>query len=99
MKYHLAALFFIIHLSVISQDAIVTDRPTQSAASTVVPVGSVLIEYGFVYEGASSDVTNITWGNFLARVGIANGFELRLTQNILQSDISASTGDETVSGT
>ena len=33
-------------------EPIVTDRPTQSAASAVVPKGSVLIEYGFVNEKA-----------------------------------------------
>lgn len=68
-----------------SQDSepIVTDRPTQSAASTVVPKGSALIEYGFIYENAG-DVSNVTFANFLARVGLLNGVELRITQNIQQ---------------
>ncbi|WP_436516647.1 transporter [Ekhidna sp. To15] len=64
-------------------DPIATDRPTQSAGSTVVPKGNALIEYGFIYENAR-DITNVTFANFLARVGLLNGVEIRITQNIQQ---------------
>lgn len=64
-------------------DPIITDRPTQSAASTVVSKGNVLIEYGFISEKAG-DISNVTFANLLARVGLIEGVELRLTQNFLQ---------------
>ncbi len=98
MKKLLTLPLLILIFQASAQDAIVTDRPTQSAASAVVPAGSAIIEYGFIYESASSDVTNLTIGNFLARVGIANGFEFRITQNVLRSEFPGVLGDESVSG-
>ena len=89
---------FLMTISVFAQnEPIVTDRPTQSAASSVVPKGSNILEYGFVYEKASSDLTNVTWANILVRVGILEGVEFRLTQNALQVGPSFSS-DENVSG-
>ncbi len=80
----LVALSAIIPSFAQDSDPIATDRPTQSAGSTVVRKGSALIEYGFIYENAG-DITNVTFANFLARVGLINGVELRISQNIQQS--------------
>ncbi|GAB4252992.1 MAG: hypothetical protein Tsb0034_31440 [Ekhidna sp.] len=99
MKKIIVLILSLASINAFAQDSepIVTDRPTQSAASTVVPKGSALLEYGFVYEKASSDATNVTWANILARLGIINGVELRLTQNVLQTGPSFSSEDN-VSG-
>lgn len=86
MKKLLTSIIFLAIIRIASaQDAdpIVTDRPTQSAASAVVPKGRALIEYGFIYEKAG-DFSNVTFANLLARVGLLNGVELRLTQNYQQ---------------
>lgn len=71
-------------------DPIVTDRPTQSAASSVVAKGNALIEYGFVYEKVATGIENITYANLLGRVGVYDGIEVRITQNYQQSSF----GDE-----
>lgn len=95
---NLLALLFVLGVGVsMAQDSdpIVTDRPTQSAASMVVPKGNALIEYGFIYESAG-DITNLTMANIHARVGLLNGIELRITQNILQ--VKDDVSDTKVSG-
>lgn len=74
---------------------IVTDRPTQSAATAVVPKGRTIIETGFVHESAG-DIHTTTFANVLARVGVLNGFELRLTQNVLR--VKDNFADSEVSG-
>ncbi|MEP1032200.1 transporter [Ekhidna sp.] len=79
----LSALCVAVSTFAQDSDPIATDRPTQSAGSTVVPKGSALIEYGFIYEKAG-DFSNVTFANVLARVGLLNGVELRITQNIQQ---------------
>lgn len=84
-------------IAVFAQDSdpIVTDRPTQSAASTVVPLGTAIIEYGFIYESAG-DITNTTLANIHARVGLLKFAELRITQNIQQ--VKSDATDTKVSG-
>jgi len=72
-------------LSAQDSNSIVTDRPTQSAASTVIPRGKLLTEYGFVYEKVNTSSENITFANFLFRYGLIQGLEFRVIQNILQS--------------
>ena len=79
------SIFYCVDLFAQEADPIVTDRPTQSAASAVIPKGNLLVEYGFVYEKVTDDFDNITLGNFHLRYGLVEGVELRLTQNILQS--------------
>lgn len=74
-------------------DPIVTDRPTQSAAASVMPQGKFLLEYGFLKETQTTDVFNYTYANFHLRYGVIEGVEIRLTQNYLglkekTSDIS-----------
>lgn len=61
--------------------SIVTDRPTQSAAASVMPKGNLLIEAGFVSEKVTSNISNTTFGNFHFRFGLFEGVEIRLTQN------------------
>ena len=98
MKVAILIVGLVISVSVFSQDqTIVTDRPTQSAASAVVPKGTSILEYGFIYERASANLTNVTWANMLARVGIMEGVEFRLTQNALQVGPSFSS-EENISG-
>ena len=84
-------------VAVFAQDSepIVTDRPTQSAASTVVPLGAAIVEYGFIYESAG-DITNTTLANLHARIGLLKFAELRITQNIQQ--VKSDATDTKVSG-
>ncbi len=85
----------IISVSAQDDDAIVTDRPTQSASSMVMPRGNALIEYGFIHE-KSGDVSTTTFANFLVRIGLIEGVEFRITQNIQQQ--SDELTDSKVSG-
>ncbi|WP_370090578.1 transporter [Ekhidna sp.] len=64
-------------------DPIVTDRPTQSAAASVMPQGKFLLEYGFLKETQTTDIFNYTYANFHLRYGVVEGVEIRLTQNYL----------------
>lgn len=96
MKKLFACLLILNALLAFAQDdPIVTDRPTQSAASMVVPKGNALIEYGFIYESVG-DITNLTMANLHARLGLLNGVELRITQNIQQ--VKDDAADTKVSG-
>ncbi len=85
MKHLFTLLFILTAASVLAQEseAIITDRPTQSASSMVMPKGNVLIEYGFISQKAG-DVTTTTIANILARVGILKGVELRVIQDYVQ---------------
>lgn len=87
-------LFISVSLSSLAQEAIITDRPTQSASAIVVPKGVFQLEYGFVSEKTTSDLTNLTYGNFLFRYGLINNVELRVVQNYQGVKI----GDQTESG-
>lgn len=89
-------LLSITSLSLFAQEAIVTDRPTQSAAAGVVAKGNLLVEAGFVSERASSAITNLTYANFLLRYGVLEGVELRLTQNY--AGVRDKIADKTISG-
>lgn len=85
MKKSLIITLFLSSAAVFAQDSdpMITDRPTQSAASTVLPLGTAIIEYGFIYESVG-DITNTTLANLHARVGLLKFAELRITQNIQQ---------------
>lgn len=99
MKRLLLPLFFIIvFYNASAQDAspIATDRPSQSAAASVMPEGNLLIEYGFVSEKINSDNTAYTYANFLIRYGVINGLELRIIQNY--QGVRNKTLDQTESG-
>lgn len=89
MKKFLIISLFALSFSSFGQgsDAIVTDRPTQSASAFVVPQGNVLLETGFVGEKASAGIRNTTYLNALLRFGLISGVELRLTQNFVGSKV------------
>ena len=97
MKKSLIITLFLSAAAVFAQDSdpIITDRPTQSAASTVVPLGTAIIEYGFIHESAG-DLSTTTLANLHARVGLLKFAELRITQNIQQVKNDAT--DTKVSG-
>lgn len=96
MKKLLSLFSLLLILSVSAQeDAIVTDRPTQSASSMVMPRGKALIEYGFIHEKAG-DISTTTFANFLVRLGLIEGVEFRITQNIQQQNNNIT--DSKVSG-
>ena len=97
MKKSLVITLFLSAVAVFAQDAdpIITDRPTQSAASTVVPLGTAIVEYGFIHESAG-DFSTTTFANLHARVGLLKFAELRITQNIQQVKNDAT--DTKVSG-
>ena len=81
MKYLFATFFILFSFYLKAQDAISTDRPTQSAGATVVPKGSVLIEAGYINEKVTTGIKNLTYLNTLVRIGLIDNLELRLTQN------------------
>ncbi|MEQ9008893.1 MAG: transporter [Ekhidna sp.] len=83
MKKLLAFLFVLGTGVSMAQDSdpIVTDRPTQSAATSVVPKGNFILEYGFLRETLVDDVFNNTYANFHLRYGVIDGVEIRVTQN------------------
>lgn len=59
-------------------DDIVTDRPDQTESSLVVPVGSVQIETGWLYETDYYRWT-ASYPTTLMRVGVSDALELRFT--------------------
>ncbi|MEM0939383.1 MAG: transporter [Bacteroidota bacterium] len=71
---------------------IVTDRPTQTPASAIMPVGKFLIETGFIREFTNSQLDTYTLPNVLIRYGVNEYFEVRLQQDYLFADLPE--GDE-----
>lgn len=65
---------------------IVTDRPDQTEAPALVPVGGLQIETGFVYENdvnESVTIKNFTYNTTLVKYGVNEHFELRLITEYL----------------
>lgn len=81
MKNLLILSSILIAMNTHAQEVINTDRPTQSVSAFVMPKGGFQVEYGFVSEKATTNQTNLTYGNFLLRYGLLDGVEFRLTQN------------------
>lgn len=80
------ALYFILLLLSVSpllkaQEAIITDRPSQSEGTFVIPAGSFQIESGVNYSTGSlradTSLHNLSFGS-LFRTGITDGLELRI---------------------
>lgn len=69
---------------------IVTDRPTQSAGSAVMPKGNFLIETGFINDQIVRNFKVRTF-NVLFRYGISDKIEIRLTQNYVGQKIGGFT--------
>jgi hypothetical protein len=66
-------------------DPIVTDRPDQTEASALVPVGWLQIETGSFRETLQRDQHALTYNTTLFKYGVTNRFELRVIQEVLGS--------------
>ena len=80
---------------------IVTDRPDQTEASTLVPKGGLQIETGFVYEkdvNESITTKNITYATSLFKYGVNDYFELRLITEFLGSETQVDKETASVQG-
>jgi hypothetical protein len=65
---------------------IVTDRPDQTEAPSLVPKGGLQIETGFIYEQDDNENVhnrNITYNTTLVKYGVNQNFELRLISEYL----------------
>ena len=65
---------------------IVTDRPDQTEAPSLVPAGGLQIETGFIYEqddNVNIHNKNITYNTTLLKYGVNQNFELRLISEYL----------------
>jgi len=65
---------------------IVTDRPDQTESSSLVPVGALQVETGFMVEGDRSGSyreSDYTYNTTLIKYGINENFEFRLIQEYL----------------
>lgn len=80
----------------------ITDRPDQTESASIVPLGLLQIETGFIFQGDEAGmVTTNEVGLFttLLRYGINTNFELRLGSAYLDVNDKPETGEEqTVSG-
>ncbi len=66
-----------------NQDPIITDRPTQTPATAVMPAGRLLVETGLIREVTSKELHTYTLPNLLLRYGVNEFFEIRLQQDFL----------------
>jgi len=74
---------YLISFSLFSQ--VVSDRPDQTESSIVLDKGKFQIESRFTFEKENQESENeFTSLNNLIRIGITNGFELRLNTNIIK---------------
>lgn len=76
---------------------IVTDRPDQTEAPSLVPTGGLQIETGFIYESDNNlnvHSRNVTYNTTLVKYGVNQNFELRLISEYLRERTVV---DETVS--
>lgn len=92
-KFIISVLFFTTALSMFSQednksfDAIVTDRPDATEASSTVGKGVLQFETGGLYETFEANNTkseNYTYNTMLIRYGILDNLELRLGWNFVE---------------
>lgn len=68
------------------REPIVTDRPDQTEAPSLVPAGGLQIETGFVYEVDTQEgirAKNITYNTTLVKYGVNENFEIRLVSEYL----------------
>jgi hypothetical protein len=84
----LIAAVIIIHSLVFGQEKpeLVTDRPDQTEAPSLVPAGGLQIETGFVYEKDGEknvSTTNVTYNTTLLKYGVNDHFELRFITEYL----------------
>ena len=79
MKNKILFLFLIFQSSIIYSQ-IISDRPSQTDSPLVVGKGYIQIETGISVEEIQSDI------NSLVRIGIFDGFELRINSNYIIND-------------
>lgn len=80
---------------------LVTDRPTQAASSTVVPINSLQIETGFGLTGneaGDTEYKTYSLGTTLLRYGLLENAELRFGFNYNVFKTSSSLADTTLQG-
>ncbi|MCF6366704.1 MAG: transporter [Bacteroidales bacterium] len=80
-KFKISLIFLITAVSININAQIVTERPTQSESSSVLPKGSFQIETGIVRQISGNDlypVINVTSPITLFRFGLTKRVELRL---------------------
>jgi len=82
--------------------SIVTDRPDATESSSTVPMGTLQIESGFIFESERDhDTTFNNWGigTTLLRYGVWDNFELRLGSyyQISEAKYPVPSGDTTLS--
>jgi hypothetical protein len=87
-KFLFAALVVFINVAASAQEKpeIVTDRPDQTEAPSLVPKGGLQVETGFIYESDESNnlkTTNYTYNTTLIKYGINENFELRFITEYL----------------
>jgi hypothetical protein len=80
---------------------LVTDRPDQTEAPSLVPVGGLQVETGFVYEKDGDQTikkTNVTYNTTLIKYGVNDHFELRFITEYLGERTKASETTSVVNG-
>lgn len=73
-------LFVFVFLQEVTAQELITDRPDQTESAVTVPIGSLQIETGFVYESFSEnsfDYENYSIAGTLFRYGLFENIELR----------------------
>ena len=76
-----------------SKPEIVTDRPDQTEAPTLVPAGGLQVETGFIYEKDRNEnvtTTNYTYNTTLIKYGINEYIELRFISEYLGEHVRLS---------
>lgn len=96
-------IFFLINLLFIPEiysQKLVTDRPDQTESAVTVPLNSLQIETGFLYEGVKE--TESVFDNYsigaLLRYGILDNIELRFGGDYLIGKVSGLSVLEYLSG-
>ena len=80
MSNKLLIFLFLIFQSSTIYSQLTTDSPSQTDSPLVIETGYIQIETGFSVEEIQSNI------NFLVRIGILNGVELRINSNYIIND-------------
>jgi len=92
----LLVILFVMTYAVSAQTQkpeIVTDRPDQTEAPSLVPTGGLQVETGFIYEkdrAAELNSTNLTYNTTLIKYGINEHIELRFISEYLGETVKQS---------
>lgn len=90
-----ALLLVVAHVATAqtSKPEIVTDRPDQTEAPSLVPAGGLQVETGFIFEKDNNDgvtTTNYTYNTTLIKYGINEHIELRFISEYLGQKVNLS---------